>query len=560
MVSFSAVACSNSSSPPREEQPVDSGGEDATTDTAIDDGADRSDTSDSTAPAAFLPGPYGTTPRSVAGPFVVPTSDGPWSFVDNWTGADHYVFTVFAPGSTLTSDYFRTLFRPVSVPRLLAASPKNVHYFFLWTKDQPGFETFRAAAQTAIDGLADADQWKPRVHFVTDKADTLEGWVGDVIRARTTGKLPYKRYDAQQFAVDRTQHVREVGMLGRLGGSGTAPDLSFLASEAVYYEFEYAREQRLGKTVATVVPVMKDETVVETKYVEVTLPDAATMATFDTLEVDLTMNCENHRDGECGAWDYISDLRLCDETLPPPDPDAGPDAAPPDPKCDLELARWITSYWREGRWVTDVSGMLAFLQKGGKTKLRWYASRQWDPRTASYVASMSLRFSNTGKKMRPVSAIKLWDGGTLNDTYAAGHPERTVVIPAGTKKAEVYALITGHGSETEQCAEFCNHTHHFTMNGGTKHSLTFPGAQSPDGCRKLVDQGVVPNQFGTWYFGRGGWCPGYDVRPFVADVTADLKPGGGDVVRYEALIGTAAPVAGSGYGNIDLSAYLVLWQ
>ena len=556
-----ASACSNSSSsPPREEPPVDAATEDAGFDATLDDAP--GDTLDGKPSAAFLPGPYGTTPRSVAGPFVVSTSDGPWSFSDQWTGEDHYVFTVYAPATSAipgTTDYFKSLFKPAAVPRLLAASPKNVHYFFLWTKDQPGFEAFRADAQAAIDALADADHWKPRVHFVTDQADKLDGWVGDVIRARTTGKLPYKRYDAQQFAVDRTQHVREVGMLGRLGSSGTTPDLSFLASEPAYYEFEHARDTKLAAATATVVPVLKEQTVVDTAYADVTLPDATTMATFDTLEVDLAMSCENHRDGECGAWDYISDLRLCEDT-PAPDPDAGSDAAAPAPKCDLELARWITSYWREGRWVTDVSGMLAFLQKGGKTKLRWYASRQFDPRTANYVATLSLRFSNTGKKMRPVAAIKLWDGGSLNDTYAANHPARSVDVPAGTKKAELYALITGHGSETDECAEFCNHTHHFTMNGGTKHSLEFPMAKTNDGCRKLVDQGVVPNQFGTWYFGRGGWCPGYDVRPFVADVTSDLKPGGGDVMHYQALVGTSPPAAGSGYGNIDLSAYLVLWR
>ena len=162
--------------------------------------------------------------------------------------------------------------------------------------------------------------------------------------------------------------------------------------------------------------------------------------------------------------------------------------------------------------------------------------------------------------MRPVSAKKLWDGGGLNPGYAAAHPPIGVDIPAGTKKAELYALITGHGSETDQCAEFCNHTHHFTLNAGKKFSQTFPMAQSADGCRKRVNEGVVPNQHGTWYFGRGGWCPGFDVAPFLADVTADAKLGGTNTISYEAMIGTSPPVTGSNYGNIDLSTYLVLWK
>ncbi|MBI2395572.1 MAG: hypothetical protein HYV09_38760 [Deltaproteobacteria bacterium] len=511
----------------------------------VSDVSDVSDANDDVAvdaPSPFKRGPYGTTPRSVAGPFVAPTTAGDWSFEEKFDGEDHYVFVAYQS----TNAYSKSLFKPLSLQKLLAQSPKNMHWFFLYRDDRATFDAFVAAAAPILD-----EHWAARVHFVTTRADELEGWLGDVFRERTKAKLPYERYDRIHFGVDRTQHVREVGMLGRLGGSaGITPDLSFAAQEPLYWEFERAREAKLASVKATIVPMMRDEVVVEDVYKEVELPDEATMATFDTLEVDLTMNCVNHRDGECGAWDYISDLRLCGD-------------APSDggkPACDVELARWITTYWREGRWVTDISGMLAFLKGGGRKTLRWYASKQWDPRPANYVASLSLRLSNTGKGMRPVSAVRLFEGGALNDKYGAAHPPVKVDVPTGTKKAELYALITGHGSETDQCAEFCNHTHHFTLNGGTRRSLEFPMAKSNDGCRKRVEEGVVPNQHGTWYFGRGGWCPGLDVRPFLADVTKDAVLGGDNTFSYEALIGTSAPAAGSAYGNVHMNAYLVLWR
>jgi len=530
--------------------------EPAATETPVVDAAEEvaEDAAPETAPSPFLPGPYGTKPRDVAGPFVAPTTDGDWSLKTQFNGEEHYVFVAYSS----TSSYGKSLIKATQLQKLLTASPKNVHYFFLFRNDQASFDAFVASAPAAIDAQPDADHWRTHVHFVTQQADKIEGWLGDVFRERAAAKFKYELNDRLLFAIDRTQHVREVGMLGRLGSSGTNADLSFLASEPVYWEFELAREKKLAAAKATIVPVLKDKTVVESVIADIELPDAATMAGFDTLETDLTMNCENHRDGDCGAWDYISDLRLCEPGVP--DADAGPDAPAPGPKCDLEIARWITSYWREGRWVTDISGMLAFLQTGGKKSLRWYASKQWDPRPANYVVSLSLRLSNTGKGMHPVAAKKLWDGGGLNSTYAASHPPIAVDIPAGTKKVELYALITGHGSDTGQCAEFCNHTHHFTLNGGTKRSQTFPMAQSIDGCRKRVNEGVVPNQHGTWYFGRGGWCPGFDVAPFLADVTADAKIGGANSISYEALIGTSAPAAGSGYGNIDLSTYLVFWK
>ena len=115
--------------------------------------------------------------------------------------------------------------------------------------------------------------------------------------------------------------------------------------------------------------------------------------------------------------------------------------------------------------------------------------------------------------MKPFSAKKLWDGGSLNSDYASKHPPATLDIPADTKKVELYALVTGHGSESGQCAEFCNHTHHWKLNGGTEHALDFPMAQSIDGCQKRVNEGVVPNQFGTWYFGRGGGARAWTSRP-----------------------------------------------
>jgi hypothetical protein len=239
--------------------------------------------------------------------------------------------------------------------------------------------------------------------------------------------------------------------------------------------------------------------------------------------------------------------------------DASADAAPPSPRCDTEIARWITSYWREGRWVTDISSMLPLLRDGGRQRFRWYASRQWDPRPANYIVSLSLRFSNRGRGMRPVEVRPLYQGGALNASYNDRYSPVRFTVPAGVRRVEVYALITGHGSETNQCAEFCNHTHHFAVNG-TDHALAFPEARSSDGCAERVDAGVVPNQHGTWYVGRGGWCPGLDVRPFIADVTPDLRAGAENELTYRVLIGSTPPAAGRSYGNVNMTSYLVFWR
>ena len=509
---------------------------------------------------AFNPGPYGTNPKDIAGPFTIPTTTGDWDFQREWTGLDSYVFLVYAPGVAVypNGDYSAGLFKQSLASELLAKSPKDVHYFFLpMTAAEAGWPAARDAWTAQ---LAAADPaWSSRVHFCDVGAKELDGWVGDMIRYRVKTGLPYKQYDTLGFAIDRFQRIREVGMLGQLAQNGVVPKLSFLANEPAYYDFEWDRERGLAAEKSpTIVTLAKAQTVYDAIEVDADLPDANAMAGFDTLEVDLAMDCDHHRDGECGAWDYLSELSICD----PPAPvdagaDAAPDAGPPPWQCNTEIARWITAYWRETRWVTDISGMLALLKGGGKTHFRWWATGQWDPRKTNYVVSLSLRFSNRGKGKRPVQAVPLWKGGPWNAGYDATHAPKQIPISASAKEVDLYVLDTGHGAAADNCAEFCNHQHHFVV-GGKDHTLSFPGAQTTLGCAANVGKGVVPNQHGTWYYGRGGWCPGYDVAPWVVDVTADVTKGQSSTLGYTTSYANA-PVD-TDRGAIELSSYLITWE
>ena len=74
------------------------------------------------------------------------------------------------------------------------------------------------------------------------------------------------------------------------------------------------------------------------------------LATYDTLEMFHEHACSERRDryqtssggyAGCHEWDYEANLRICDR-----------DNAS---KCGTEFARWITTYGREGRWLTDLS-------------------------------------------------------------------------------------------------------------------------------------------------------------------------------------------------------------
>ena len=36
---------------------------------------------------------------------------------------------------------------------------------------------------------------------------------------------------------------------------------------------------------------------------------------------------------------------------------------------------------------------------------------------------------------------------------------------------------------------------------------------------EMIGEGTIPNQYGTWGYGRDGWCPGLDVDLNVSDIT-----------------------------------------
>ena len=124
-----------------------------------------------------------------------------------------------------------------------------------------------------------------------------------------------------------------------------------------------------------------------------------------------------------------------------------------------------------------------------------------------------------------------------------------------------------HRHKVRQEAEFCNHTHHFAING-KEFVHQHPVAGQFMGCAEAVDtDGAIPCQFGTWYLGRGGWCPGQDVKPYRIDVTAAVKVGGDNTLTYKGLfngqdyVPKPNPKPQGGFGaSINLRSWLVLYQ
>ncbi|MDF1563038.1 MAG: peptide-N-glycosidase F-related protein [Deltaproteobacteria bacterium] len=488
----------------------------------------------------FQAGPYSNDYLGLAGPSVLPTLRGEWDLEKEWTGADHHLFSLYAAGVAYTEQVWAS-----DVAAFLAATPRNVHLYFLAYVDRDQVDRSfdhvsaqRNRVEVALAGLPteEALYWRARIHYVTRAANNLGGWLGPTIRTHGPAAL----------AIDARQRFRQVGLLAPVQGPA---QLRFLANEARYYEWE--EQLAAGLPPADLEIVFADEVETTGEHrATVTLPDAATMRSFDALDLDLVLACPGHDDNNCGEWDYLAHVQLCETA---------------DGACPTQLGRFITPYHREGRWVVDATWALALLGDGGEKHLRFTAPVQ--PNGTSYLISVTLRLRDTGSATRPASLLPLFTGGTFDENYVANHPPISHELATLPPRAELVMLLTGHGfgDDLANCAEFCNHTHDFGVNGGGEFHVDHPWVGDPEGCMKQVEVGVVPNQYGTWPLGRGGWCPGLEVAPHVFDVTSRLQVGA-NVFSYDAgldgqpYVPQPAPDPTNFPGRIDLQSFLVLYE
>ncbi len=494
----------------------------------------------------FDDGAGGTDWRTLAADFTVPTLDGDWSFKANWTGCDSYLFILDIPSNGTAQQLWQS-----SVDDLLAVLPDNVHLLFgsygVGTASAD-VSAMKARVDSAVAALAPSDQmkWKGRFHYITAPMRMMNNWVSTLLI----------NHGGITFGIDRLQRIRQTGLLEPVTGQQEPLEMDYLANEARYYNFEWTREQKLrAEKTPTIVHVLDGTTMDQIAYAD--FPDAATMKGFDTMELDLGMWCQDHDETNCAQWDYIQDLVLCD---PATLVDAGvPDGGVAPCSSGTIMGRFITTYHREGRWVVDVSPLLAYLQDGGRRAFHY---------NSQYLNALDIRLSNSGKGGHPSSAVPLWNGEwNFDKTYNSNFMPQTVPIPADATRVQLFAFISGHGfgTDTENCAEFCDHEHRFTV-GGVEYVKDFPDAGSEDGCLQEIDVGTVPNQYGTWPFGRGGWCPGLEVAPYVVDVTSNVTPGMDATLSYRGTFMGAdfvpKPVNGNngGFGAlIRLQSWLVFW-
>ena len=280
------------------------------------------------------------------------------------------------------------------------------------------------------------------------------------------------------------------------------------------------------------------------------------------MEVDFRLDCPGSRDEDCSVWDHCLTLTTqCSDGSGSSHPvlTGEPGGAP------TELWRGITAFKRRtGQWITDVTPLFGLLTSSNCSFTMQVGGETW------VTGHLRLRFSQGGSDGPTTLPFAFYHCDWENPSTSFKGPDynanRTLLVsaPEGAVRAQVVAIISGHGN-----CEFQPTSHHFVVNGqdfntsAIAHDM-FILAGSSLGCTMQVPQGSVPNEHGTWYYGRNGWCDGMDVKPLVWDVSeAALGAGPTFNLTYFALsynVGGSNPSQKGCGGGIIMQAAVAFYS
>ena len=163
------------------------------------------------------------------------------------------------------------------------------------------------------------------------------------------------------------------------------------------------------------------------------------------------------------------------------------------------------------------------------------------------------------KTLVPFQIVPLFRGGTFDEDYNTKYSPFSFIPSKGTERVKLVAVITGHGSDNNNCAEFCVTSHNFVVNNKHNYTRVFRNVGTAMGCADRVPEGVVPNEHGTWLYGRDGWCDGQEVVPWVVDITSALQSPN-NTIEYFGWFNNTDPHPTRDPGNIIMYSYLTYYK
>ena len=479
---------------------------------------------------------------------ILNPQDPLWDFENQWTGNDSYIFIQY---DTSVANSI-ALWGSSTKDQLLNISPDNVHYFFISNRSQ--FESDIAVIKQSFDdilttlSLEEQNHWNNHLHFINTRTDDLNNWLSTALSGKNA------------IGIDTFQKIKEIGYLGN-PASFTGTYIHYLAHEALYYNHLQEVFQDNGEVYDEIVVFDRDHYTggwAASISNTIDIPTEFSSLAYNKMEVELLRGCPdadmNYSDAGCDDYDRIARMYLCDL----------------DGTNCFEIAKWITPFDRQPHSLTDITPFLAtFRANGGQQKVIKFQESGWPNSLLTLKIRLHLGENPNGVQRE---FIPLWNNTVqFNPSYDENRPLTVFSVPSNATKVEFVSYITGHGWGSAgcfNCCEFCNTRHTFSVNGGVyEFNQEFPDASSSNHCMQpdVISQGVVPNQYGTWGYGRAGWCPGMDVDPYIADITDYVSLGDDNVIDYNAcrVSGSSClpppTCAGDGYcPEVAMSSYIII--
>lgn len=248
-------------------------------------------------------------------------------------------------------------------------------------------------------------------------------------------------------------------------------------------------------------------------------------------------------------WDRAGNVRL----LVPGEP-------------DVEILKFITAYGGRTSHEMDVTHLAPLLV--GECTFRGFVDTWVSP---AWKMDFSLVFEPIEDE-EPPEWMKEWieeaDAGApdwvqpllyesiTRERMETGPIVADVTVPAETKRAAVYYLVSGHCTDGRGADEFETKDNVVAIDGMDVHRFR-PWRSD---CRRFRDVNPYCRRWfdGSWSadFDRSGWCPGDAVSPEVVDVTEHLPPG---EHAFSFRVEDVRPDDESGHGYWRVSAVVVGW-
>jgi hypothetical protein len=489
--------------------------------------------------AASLNGPMQVVPQ-----FSFPTLNGSFNFKDRWTGHDVYFFMFKYTDSSGNNNGATWGQNPGKFIRNL---PENTHLFY-GSFDNSYHNDVVQQRNAVLAGLTTSEEayWDDRIHYIDIDASNLGGGLGSMIQ----------NFNNPFFmGIDRFQLSRETGSL--YAWTSQSNDPYHLSYEPNQWVAEFPTKVRAQDPGVHAVSVMDFQRHTGgwgggySSFTNATFQLPQNLSSYDTLEVYHEHACYERTNryqksdgsyGGCHEWDYLAYLYVCD--------------ADNDSVCNTEMVRWITTYGREGMWLTDISPYLFMLNDGEERRFKYAGANRGD-------LTVTFLFSNWNSGSRAINATYAFSGGQFDGTYnneSRYNRQLNFTVPTEATSVKIVATITGHGfqKDSANCAEFCDHQHYYTM--GTHQTYEWhPIVYSSEGCENEVNNGVVANQYGSWPFGRAGWCAGQDVKQWTHDITDWVDNSTNNHLVYRGYYNGAEYVPSDGIGNGGRNIRAVIW-